>query len=143
MIELGMIISPVIRAAAFTANEAEANQLCLETQGAWDAGQSFAHSSIVQLFGATTRERDSEEEIDAAVKQLETRLAMVAIKKTISQMTREECTALVRAMDHFDLGTRINALGEELQSVQIRHIWNEQHPNEAPILPTPGLAPEI
>ena len=143
MEKLEMIINPVIRAAAFASNEAEASRLCRETQGAWDAGQSFAHSPIVPLFGATTRESDSDEEIDAAVQQLETQLAVLAIRNTISQMTREECATLVQALDRLDLGARAKVLGQELQSGQIRQIWNNQHPNEASILPTPGLAPEI
>lgn len=143
MEKLDMIINPVIRAAAFAANEAEASRLCLETQGAWDAGQSFAHSPIVPLFGTTARESDSEEEIDAAVQQLETQLAMLAIRHTVGAMSREECTAAVRFLDRIDLGARITAFGQELQSADLRSIWNHQHPNEQPILPSVDLAPEI
>lgn len=143
MEKLDMIISPVIRAAAFAANEAEANRLCLEAQGAWDAGQSFAHSPLVPLFGTATRESDSEEEIDAAAQQLETQLAMLAIRHAVSAMSREECTAVARFLDSIDLGARIMAFGQELQSADLRLIWNRQHSNEQPILPSADLAPEI
>lgn len=149
MTELEMLTSPTIHAAAFAADEAEAERLCEETQKLWDAGHSFIvdPANCIATFnlmaGFELRQNDSQEELDAAVSQLETQLAMLAIRKTISQMTREECTALVQALDHLDLGARVKVLGQELQSGDIRSIWDKHHPDKSPILPTPGLAPEI
>ena len=131
-----------VHAAALFADEAETKRLCEETQKLWDAGYSFI-MTINRMFGIELRQNDSQEEIDAAVEQLETKLAMVAIRKTISQMSREECTALVQAMDHLDIDARIKALGRELRSSEIRSIWNDQHKDERPVWATPGLAPEI
>lgn len=144
MEKLEMFTSPIIHAAAFAADETEAKRLCEETQKLWDAGQSFnLEAGVYQWFGLDPRQSDSQEELDAAVNQLQTQLAALAIRKTIAQMGREECVGLVQAMDHLDLGARVQVLGQEIRSCEIRHIWNNQHPNEAPILPTAGLAPEI
>ena len=147
MTKLEMLISPTIHAAAFAADEIEAKRLCDEMQNLWDTGCSFVRDNaaalmLAQLCGEDMM-ADSQEELDAAVSQLQTQLAALAIRKTIAQMGREECVGLVQALDHLDLGGRVQVLGEELRSCEIRHIWNNQHPNEAPILPTAGLAPEI
>lgn len=138
-----------VHAAALFADEAEAERLCEETQKLWDAGHSFivdpdnCITTFNRMAGFELRQSDSQEELDAAVAHLETKLAALAIHKTISRMDRGECTGIVRALDHLDLGARVQALGQELRAGEIRHIWNEQHPNEVPIPPTPGLAPEI
>lgn len=149
MTKLEMLISPTIHAAAFAADEIEAKRLCEETQKLWDTGQSFivdpnnCIATFNRMAGFELRQSDSQEELDAAVSQLQTQLAALAIHKTIERMGREECTGLVRALDHLDLGARVQVFGEELRSGEIRVSWNQQHPNEAPILPTAGLAPEI
>ncbi len=144
MLMLDSRTNPTIHAAAFAANEAEAKRLCEETQKLWDAGRGFIPSgSLDQLFGFEPRRSDRQEELDAAVGHLETKLAMVAIQKTISQMTREECVTLVRALNCIDMGARVKALGQELQAADISHIWNDQHPSEAQIILNEGIAFEI
>lgn len=144
MDKIEMLTSPTIHAAAFAADEIEAKRLCEETQKLWDDGQSFnPEAGAYQWFGLDPRQSDNQEEFDAAVSYLETKLAALAIRKTIGQMDREECTGLVRALDHLDLGARVQVFGEELSSGEIRVSWNEQHSDEAPIPPTPWLAPEI
>lgn len=138
-----------VHAAAIFADEAETKRLCEETQKLWDAGHSFivdpdnCITTFYRMAGFELRQSDSQEELDAAVSQLQTQLAALAIRKTIAQMGREKCVGFVYALDQLDLGARVLVLGQELRSCEIRHTWNEQHPNEAPILPTPGLAPEI
>lgn len=132
-------------AAAVFADEAEAKRLCEETQRLWDSGHSFivnpdnAASTLNRLFGIETRQSDSQEEIDAAVSQLETQLAWLAIRKTISQMSREECAAFVHTMERLDTYARINVLGQEFHYSEIWHIWNKSHPNELPVYPEPAF----
>lgn len=138
-----------VHAAAIFADEAETKRLCEETQKLWDAGHSFivdpgnCIATFYRVAGFELRQSDSQEELDAAVDFLETQLAALAIRNTITQMSREECTVLVRALDHLDIVARVQVLGQDLRSCEIRSIWNKQHQEESPILPTAGLAPEI
>ena len=47
------------------------------------------------------------------------------------------------ALDHLDLCARVTVFGQELSAAGIRLQWNNLHQDEQPILPTPGIAPEI
>ena len=144
MMEPEMRVDPTVHAAAFIADEAEAKRLCQETQNLWDSGHCFrTDAGLYRMFGLDPRETDSQEELDAAIKFLETQLAALAIRNTIAQMSREECAVLVRALDHLDLCARVTVFGQELSAAGIRLQWNNLHQDEQPILPTPGIAPEI
>lgn len=145
MEKLEMLISPTVHAAAFTADEVEAKRLCKEMWKLWNAGHSFiidpddSIATFNRMAGLELRQSDSAEEVDAAVNQLQTQLAALAIRKTIARMSREECAALVHALDALDLSAKIQALGQELQACEILSVWNEQHPTDKIIRQNPSL----
>lgn len=136
-------VNPIIHAAAFNVDETEAKRLCEETQKLWDSGHSFVRENAAALMlaqlGGLDRRADSQEELDAAVSQLETKLAWLAIHKTVSQMSREECAAFVHTMGCLDTSAKVNVLGQEFHYSDLCYIWNNTHPHDRPVYLKPSF----
>lgn len=123
----------LIYITAFGINDAETERVVNETQKQWDNGDVF---SGLAYFGVAKRESDSEDEIAACAKSLQTALEQIVIDGWMSKYTRDDliaaCSALYKSPD--PLYASIHLSGIAMTADDMIRRWNDVHADEESIV---------
>ena len=106
-------------------------------QEAWDNGESFLSTDMLDMFGAQREPGNEEQEIQAAVAETEKALRWkIVIPGTIGNLQRADAVSLCNMLAEMD--AELTLCGEQLTAREIADRWNKHHPSEE-IFPAPGF----
>lgn len=125
------VIDCVTYCAAKKADPEQTAMVVTLAQKIWDAGESFAsdQKDLITNMMPKQREADSQEEVDAAAESVNSKLAGIALRGMLREMSRDTAKALVGVLEGSPLAT-INLFGVRLTAYDVRHAWNDQHQDD-------------
>lgn len=125
------VIDCVTYCAAKKADPEQTAMVVTLAQKIWDAGESFASDpkELITNMMPKQREADSQEEVEAAAESVNSKLADIALRGMLREMSRDTAKALVGVLEGSHLAT-INLFGVRLTAYDVRLAWNDQHQDD-------------
>lgn len=129
---MDVVYTNSVKLTALIADEAAANAVIDRYEGLWNSGESFT-----ALFPAK-RDGDTQEELDAAAKQLRNELRKVIEDHWMSSLSRDEVVSLCNLLLKTSRTARVQIVPDDDTSYgpyDIVRMWNYSHQGESNILP--------
>lgn len=125
------VIDCVTYCAAKKADPEQTAMVVTSAQKIWDAGESFASDPKELIINMMPKQRksDSQEEVEAAAESVNSKLADIALRGMMRDMSRYTANALVGVLEGSPFAT-INLFGVRLTAYDVRLAWNDQHQDD-------------
>lgn len=125
------VIDFVVYGAAQKADPEQTATVVTSAQKIWDAGESFISDpkELIVNMMPKQREADSQEEVEAAAQSVNSKLADIALRGMMQEMSRDTAKALIGVLEGSPLAT-INLFGVRLTAYDMRLAWNDQHQDD-------------
>lgn len=125
------VIDCVTYCAAKKADPDQTAHEIASAQKIWDAGESFVSDpkKLIISMMPKQREADSQEEVEAAAESVNSKLADIALRGMMREMSRDTAKALVGVLEGSPLAT-INLFGVRITAYDVRLAWNDQHQDD-------------